>query len=245
MTSFYYLSSKRYKNPGKINKVGKKNGPPANQDSKSKKSAFLQVCKQNHFCKGRVRLVVWGCGRGGGAGTPEILAHVYELARTHKLLQMTREEGGIPSFHSLSRGKSSASCLQSLYDLQRHTPPSARSHGGVEVAAGKTGWVRWRWIRGWWDGETSVGNECNKLKKGNKNDNETHTQTDTHTDAHTGCEGWPKKWCTNLKTVILIVSEWGSELHGIKLKNKNLRFLEREKGGKEGWLVKWNSHCCE
>ena len=26
-----------------------------------------------------------------------------------------------------------------LYDLQRHTSPSARSHAGVAVAAGKTG----------------------------------------------------------------------------------------------------------
>lgn len=136
-----------------------------------KKVHFFKYVNKTISVKGE-----WGllC-EGGGAGTPEVLAHVYELARTHKLLQMTRGEGGIPSFHSLSRGKSSASCLQSLYDLQRHTPPSARSHGGVEVAAGKTGWVRWRWIRGWWDGETSVGNECNKLKKGNKNDNETHT----------------------------------------------------------------------
>lgn len=61
---------------------------------------------------------------GGGAGTPEVLAHVYELARTHRLLQMTRGEGGIPSFHSLSRGKSSASCLQSLYDSDPDESPS-------------------------------------------------------------------------------------------------------------------------
>lgn len=73
-----------------------------------KKSALLQVCKQNDFFKGRVTLVPSVCLSRGQCSDSWGLAHVYELSHiltnthtyTHlQRIMMTRgRRGGIPSF---------------------------------------------------------------------------------------------------------------------------------------------------
>lgn len=95
MTSFYYLSSKRYKNPGKINKVGKKMDHQPIRTVNQKKVHFFKYVNKTISVKGE-----WGllCEGAGGVVAQGLLKFWHTCMNSHAHINSFRWREGKGEF---------------------------------------------------------------------------------------------------------------------------------------------------